>query len=108
MDFLGLGFGEILLILIVALIVWGPDKLPGIARQVGKTVNSLKQQTSEITTQIKNELEVEEAKKALTMTTEQSHAPPLPAGSAANATTAGATPTAPPAAATESQTSGED
>ena len=61
MDFFGMGTGEILLILIVALIIFGPGRLPEIARQVGKTVSSLKQQSSEITSQIKKELEEAEA-----------------------------------------------
>ena len=33
-----IGGGEILVILLVALIVFGPDKLPEVARQVGKAV----------------------------------------------------------------------
>ncbi len=32
----GIGFVEIVVILVVALIVVGPDKLPGLARSVGK------------------------------------------------------------------------
>lgn len=32
----GLGFGEIVLILVVALIVFGPDKMPEVARQMGR------------------------------------------------------------------------
>ncbi len=33
---LGLGFGEIILVLIVALLVLGPEKLPQLAQQLGK------------------------------------------------------------------------
>ena len=37
-----IGFGEVLLILIIALVVVGPDKLPALGRQAGKAVRSLK------------------------------------------------------------------
>lgn len=34
----GLGFSEIMVILVVALVVLGPDKLPGVARGLGKAL----------------------------------------------------------------------
>src|SRR3972149_3694361 len=64
MEFFGMGTGEILLIIIVALIIWGPGKLPEIARTVGKAMSALKQTSSDITAQITKELnEAEEEKK---------------------------------------------
>ena len=49
MDFglFGIGLPQILLIAFVAIIVFGPDKLPGIARQAGKYVNELRKLTQE-------------------------------------------------------------
>ncbi len=38
----GLGFQEILLIMIIALIVFGPKKLPEVARMLGRTVGELR------------------------------------------------------------------
>ncbi|MFC1872329.1 twin-arginine translocase TatA/TatE family subunit [Chloroflexota bacterium] len=35
MNLFGMGMGEIALILLVALIIWGPERLPDIARSVG-------------------------------------------------------------------------
>lgn len=35
MNFFGLGFGEILLIVLIVLVVVGPERLPGLARQTG-------------------------------------------------------------------------
>ena len=64
MEFFGMGTGEILLVIIVALIIWGPGKLPEIARTMGKTISALKQTSSDLTTQIKKELdEADESKK---------------------------------------------
>jgi sec-independent protein translocase protein TatA len=38
MDFFGIGFGELILILLLALIIWGPRRIPEIARNLGKTM----------------------------------------------------------------------
>jgi len=60
MSFLDLGMGEILLVIVVALVIWGPDKLPEIVRKVGKVVNTLKKASSDLTAEIRKELEKEE------------------------------------------------
>ena len=38
-----LGYGEMLVILVVGLILFGPNKIPEFARQCGKAVNMFKQ-----------------------------------------------------------------
>ncbi len=67
MDFLGVGGWEIFLIIIVALFLWGPGRIVEISRTLGKIVANLKKMTSELTTQITEELDVakelEEQKK---------------------------------------------
>jgi sec-independent protein translocase protein TatA len=62
MDLFGMGMGEILLILVVALLIWGPGKLPEIARTLGKMVSTLRKASLDFTTQFKKELEEEEKK----------------------------------------------
>jgi sec-independent protein translocase protein TatB len=42
-----LGFGEIALVCIIALIFIGPEQLPDIARVVGRLINDLKRASSE-------------------------------------------------------------
>jgi TatA/E family protein of Tat protein translocase len=44
----GLGFGELVLILIVALIVFGPDKLPDVARTLGRTAAEFRRAMDEM------------------------------------------------------------
>ncbi|MFC1943035.1 twin-arginine translocase TatA/TatE family subunit [Chloroflexota bacterium] len=60
MGFLDMGLPEILLILIVALIIWGPGKLPDIARNLGKTIRAFRKATADLTTTITKELDMEE------------------------------------------------
>jgi len=38
-----IGWPELLLILIVALVLFGPNRLPELARSIGKSVNAFKQ-----------------------------------------------------------------
>ena len=64
MDFLGIGFWEIVLILIIALIIWGPGRMAEIGRMLGKIVRSLRKMSSDFTVQITKELEEEEKKPA--------------------------------------------
>jgi len=59
MGFLDMGTLEILLILVVALIIWGPGKLPEIARMLGKTVRTLRKATFDLTTAVTKELDAE-------------------------------------------------
>ncbi len=57
MGFFGIGTGELLLILIVALIIWGPGRLPEIARTLGKTVRALRKASSDFTSTITKEID---------------------------------------------------
>ncbi len=54
MEIFGIGAPEILLIMVVALVVFGPDKLPEIAREAGKMVRAFRQLTNEATSEIRN------------------------------------------------------
>jgi sec-independent protein translocase protein TatA len=54
MEFFGIGVPEIALILVVALVVFGPERLPEIAREAGKMVRQFRQMTSEATSEIRS------------------------------------------------------
>ena len=56
MNFFDMGIMEILLIIVVALVIWGPGKIPQIARNIGKTVAALKKASQDLTSQISKEL----------------------------------------------------
>lgn len=64
MNFFDMGFMEILVIVVVALLVFGPEKLPDMARKIGRTVNNLKKMSTDMATQVKREIEEEEKKTA--------------------------------------------
>lgn len=57
MDFLGLGFGEVLLVVVIALIVLGPEKVPELARSFGRMVRTFRQAASGFTTVVTKELD---------------------------------------------------
>ncbi len=54
-----IGLPELLLILVLALIVFGPDKLPQVARQIARFVGELKKASEEF----KNQLDLNETLK---------------------------------------------
>lgn len=52
-----IGIQELTLILIVALLVFGPKKLPELGRSIGKTLAEFRRASNEIKHNIKKELE---------------------------------------------------
>jgi len=59
MSFFGIGPLEILLIAALALIVFGPDRLPEIARQIGKTMGDIRRTTNELTGELQHALDLD-------------------------------------------------
>ena len=53
--FLDISGGELLIILIVAFIVFGPQRIPEIARKLGKGLNEVKKASSQIRDEITKE-----------------------------------------------------
>ncbi|WP_028950093.1 Sec-independent protein translocase protein TatB [Sulfurihydrogenibium subterraneum] len=52
----GIGFQELLLIMIVALIVLGPQRLPEVARALGKFYREIKSSVDEVKSSVVNDL----------------------------------------------------
>lgn len=53
--FLDISGGEFLIIIIAAFFIFGPKRLPEIARKIGRTMNELKSASNEITKEFTNE-----------------------------------------------------
>lgn len=58
----GLGAPEVAVILIIALIIFGPKKLPDLGKNLGKGLKSFKKGLSEASDEFKSELEDEDKK----------------------------------------------
>ena len=58
MNFGGIGGGELLVILLIALIVFGPGRLTEIASSLGKALREFRKMSQDLTTEIQKELEV--------------------------------------------------
>ena len=66
-----MGFSETIFLFFLALLVFGPKRLPEIARQVGKMMNELKRASNEFRSQIESEissLELEKTRQILPST----------------------------------------
>lgn len=50
-----LGFGEMLVIALVIVVLFGPDKLPGIARELGQGVRKMKSAMEDIKSEVMKE-----------------------------------------------------
>ena len=54
--FSNIGFPGLILILVIALIIFGPNKLPEIGRAVGKSMKEFKNATSGLADDVKKEI----------------------------------------------------
>jgi TatA/E family protein of Tat protein translocase len=59
----GLGVPELILIFVVALIVFGPKRLPEIGRTLGKAMAEFKKATDDLKSTVEREIRVEELKQ---------------------------------------------
>ena len=68
MNIFGVGLPEVTVILILALLIFGPKKLPELGKQLGKTLKSLKKASNEFQNeidQVMNEEDKEESPKSI-------------------------------------------
>ena len=60
-----IGFLELIIIAVVGLVVIGPERLPGVARNVGKWVGRTRRFITQVKSDIDREIKQEELRKAL-------------------------------------------
>jgi TatA/E family protein of Tat protein translocase len=82
----GLGFTEILVILVVALVVFGPDRLPELARNLGKGLAEFRRASNDLRRSV---MEASEEPRSVK--------PPLPASAGSEVAPAPGAPAEPPA-----------
>ena len=77
-----IGMPEMLVILVIALIIFGPRKLPELGKSLGKSLAEFKRASNDLKSTLEEEIRVEEQTNAKRVA-----APPLPAppGTAATA-----------------------
>jgi TatA/E family protein of Tat protein translocase len=89
-----IGMPELIIILVIALIIFGPRKLPELGRSLGKSIGEFKKASNELRSTLEEEIRIEEQKDqraALREEQETAIAAGIPPGSASP--TAPATPT---------------
>jgi sec-independent protein translocase protein TatA len=57
-----IGMPEMIIILVIALIVFGPRKLPELGRSLGRSINEFKKASNELRSTLEDEIRVEERK----------------------------------------------
>ena len=65
------GFSELIVIGLVALIVIGPERLPGVARTVGHLLGRLQRYVNDVKSDINREIQLDELKKLQDQVTSQ-------------------------------------
>jgi sec-independent protein translocase protein TatA len=82
MNFFGIGLPEMILIFVVALLIFGPKKLPEIGRSLGKAMRSFQDASKEFESEFKRE--AEQLEKSMSTGMEAKIEPPEPKALAAS------------------------
>ena len=61
-----IGMPELIIILVIALIIFGPRKLPELGRSLGRSINEFKKASNELRSTLEDEIRVEEQRERTT------------------------------------------
>jgi sec-independent protein translocase protein TatA len=71
-----IGMPELIIILVIALIIFGPRKLPELGRSLGRSINEFKKASNELRSTLEEEIRVEEQRDHERTTPAASATPP--------------------------------
>ena len=74
-----IGMPELIIILVIALIIFGPRKLPELGKSLGRSINEFKKASNELRSTLEDEIRVEEQRdraSAVTPATPPAATPP--------------------------------
>lgn len=81
MNFFGIGPMELILVMVLALIVFGPGKMPEIGRAVGSAIREFRRASQELTSEIQREVDLSQIKEEVkAIQSEVAQAVPYQAG----------------------------
>ena len=91
-----IGMPELIIIFVIALIIFGPRKLPELGRSLGKSIGEFKRASNDLRSTLEEEIKVEDSRPPQTAETESAASAPVsePASTAE---------TTPPASATSAE-----
>ena len=84
-----LGMPELIVIFVIALIVFGPRKLPELGRSLGRGIAEFKKATNELQSSLEDEIRVEEQRLEASKASAPAATTPSPAENTAPVTKAG-------------------
>ncbi|HYS26872.1 MAG TPA: TatA/E family twin arginine-targeting protein translocase, partial [Vicinamibacterales bacterium] len=61
-----IGMPELIIILVIALIIFGPRKLPELGRSLGRSINEFKKASNELRSTLEEEIRVEDQRERTT------------------------------------------
>ena len=61
-----IGMPELIIILVIALIIFGPRKLPELGKSLGRSLNEFKKASTDLQNTLEQEIKIEEQKEAVT------------------------------------------